>query len=117
MLERPTRRGLITGLASLVVAAPAVARVADLMPVRPWVVDPTPLAAAPEFEVYLHDYVCGTGAGQWLVRQADPFADECMVFGPTGELEGVWQNGKRLEIERVEDRFAGKLVWGPGRLR
>lgn len=42
MLERPTRRGLITGLASLV-AAPALVRAASLMPVS---VQPDELVAS-----------------------------------------------------------------------
>ena len=35
MLHKPSRRGFITGLVGLV-AAPAVIRVADLMPIKPY---------------------------------------------------------------------------------
>ena len=34
MLEKPTRRGFITGLGSLFIAAPAIVRASSLMPIK-----------------------------------------------------------------------------------
>lgn len=55
VLIRPTRRGLITGIAALV-AAPAIVRVSSIMPVRSWKPFPhgwvkVPFAGKSYFEV------------------------------------------------------------------
>ncbi len=86
-----SRRGLITGLASLL-AAPAIVRVGSIMPVKAFVSDAERWTASWWTKV--------PGSGEWKYIQSTGTYAHCMdIFKtrPISGVEGQWVFGAQVE--------------------